>query len=400
MQNGAGQRNKCPGSRSFRSIQPWLRPRVRPSIGDIKENVEEQTFKVPVFAGYAFGSATVTITVNNGGAYQERNVAVTIDSETQPNKAGHQDVVIQAVNDRFSFTFIGTIDGKAENQKQLIPTAENMKFTMVEQPVHPYRAMLQTTRDYTDFEGVELLNIDIKKDATDNIQTLKPAHEMLAHVTLSGTTFRKDGNWHSLYLPFDIEDLKGTPLEGAEIRKFAKNPDYKDGILSIYYEKYEDQIYNGWPFIYRFEKGEDIDDPVFNYVQLYIGDWYSPRVYDFASIYGSYDAVSFKAGDSKTLFLDEDGVFRNPAKDITLGACNTYITLQNDIDVSYAESTVYNEGDITRFDLDITYATSIDKLQQENNAEGEWYDLGGRRLGVQPTMKGVYVRNGKKIAIK
>ena len=354
----------------------------------------------------AYGSVRVTleeadsieafkpyIVVPTEGTYRFPAVKRTI-------KAGHQDCVIQAVNDRFSFTFTGTIDGKAENQKQLIPTAENMKFTMVEQPVHPYRAMLQTTRDYTDFEGVELLNIDIKKDATDNIQTLKPAHEMLAHVTLSGTTFRKDGNWHSLYLPFDIENLKGTPLEGAEIRKVAKNPAYKDGILSIYYEKHNEKIYNGWPFIYRFEKGEDIDDPVFKYVQLYIGTWDTPRIYDFANIYGSYDAVSFKAGDSKTLFLDEDGVFRNPAKDITLGACNTYFVLQNDIDVSYAESIVFNEGDITRFDLDIATATGIDKLVKEDAAADEWYDLGGRRLGAQPATKGIYVRNGKKIAIK
>ena len=93
-------------------------------------------------------------------------------------------------------------------------------------------------------------------------------------------------------------------------------------------------------------------------------------------------------------------MFRNPAKDITLGACNTYFVLQNDIDVSYAESIVFNEGDITRFDLDIATATGIDKLAKEDAAADEWYDLGGRRLGAQPATKGIYVRNGKKVIIK
>lgn len=55
------------------------------TIGKITENVAEQTFTVPVFAGYSYGLDNVTITVNNGGAYQERTVAVTIDSDTQPN---------------------------------------------------------------------------------------------------------------------------------------------------------------------------------------------------------------------------------------------------------------------------------------------------------------------------
>ena len=61
------------------------KPNGNITIGDIRENVEKQTFTVPVFAGYSFGQATVTITVNNGGAYQERNLNVTIDSDTQPN---------------------------------------------------------------------------------------------------------------------------------------------------------------------------------------------------------------------------------------------------------------------------------------------------------------------------
>ena len=55
------------------------------TFGKITENVAAQTFTIPVFAGFGFGLDNVTITVNNGGSYQERSIAVTIDSDTQPN---------------------------------------------------------------------------------------------------------------------------------------------------------------------------------------------------------------------------------------------------------------------------------------------------------------------------
>ena len=55
------------------------------TIGNITEDKERQCFIVPVTAGYAYGVDNVTVTINNGGAYQERTLAVTIDSDTQPN---------------------------------------------------------------------------------------------------------------------------------------------------------------------------------------------------------------------------------------------------------------------------------------------------------------------------
>ena len=55
------------------------------TIGTITEDKANQCFILPVTAGYAYGVDNITVTVNNGGAYQERTLAVTIDSDTQPN---------------------------------------------------------------------------------------------------------------------------------------------------------------------------------------------------------------------------------------------------------------------------------------------------------------------------
>lgn len=54
-------------------------------IGTVVENPAEQTFTFPIHAKQAIGEDNITITINNGGSYQERTLAVTINSESQPN---------------------------------------------------------------------------------------------------------------------------------------------------------------------------------------------------------------------------------------------------------------------------------------------------------------------------
>lgn len=45
--------------------------------------------------------------------------------------------------------------------------------------------------------------------------------------------------------------------------------------------------------------------------------------------------------------------------------------------------------------------TGISEVKpQLQNAHDEWYSIGGSRLGVRPTTKGVYIRNGKKMVVK
>ena len=44
------------------------------------------------------------------------------------------------------------------------------------------------------------------------------------------------------------------------------------------------------------------------------------------------------------------------------------------------------------------YLTGINAVQTMSN--GQWYDMNGRKLDAKPTKKGVYILNGKKVAIK
>ncbi len=318
-------------------------------------------------------------------------------------KGGHDDVVFKADN---YFTFTGTIDGKGTNQKQLVPTGESMKFTTVEEPLHPYRAMLQTDRSYTDFEAVLFVDVEIQSDATDNLAKLKGVHDKVGNITFKGITFHKDGNWHPIFLPFSLETLEGTPLEGAELRKLT-NSDCKENVLSLYFSKHEGVVYYAYPYIYRFdEEGEDIDNPCFERVHLYVpADWYYPRSFGDVSIYGSYDAVTINASDRFALYLDNKSTFCNPETNVKLDACSIYLKTDED-KIGFYEGTkslMTIEGDLIRFDLDIVdAATGIETIEngQSKMEVKQWYDLNGRRFSTEPSMKGVYVHDGKKVVIK
>ena len=44
--------------------------------------------------------------------------------------------------------------------------------------------------------------------------------------------------------------------------------------------------------------------------------------------------------------------------------------------------------------------TRIDNLNVNDNENGEWYDLNGRKLNGKPAQKGIYIKNGKKVVVK
>jgi hypothetical protein len=43
--------------------------------------------------------------------------------------------------------------------------------------------------------------------------------------------------------------------------------------------------------------------------------------------------------------------------------------------------------------------TEIGSIKVEYEEKGEWYTLDGRRLTGKPTMKGMYIHNGKAVVV-
>ena len=77
----------------------------------------------------------------------------------------------------------------------------------------------------------------------------------------------------------------------------------------------------------------------------------------------------------------------------TLGANKAYLKLVTDQQQS-APQYISISGDLGEG------TTRIDNLNVNDNENGEWYDLNGRKLNGKPAQKGIYIKNGKKIVVK
>ena len=77
----------------------------------------------------------------------------------------------------------------------------------------------------------------------------------------------------------------------------------------------------------------------------------------------------------------------------TLGANKAYLKFVTDQQLS-APQYISISGDLGEG------TTRIDNLNVNDNENGEWYDLNGRKLNGKPAQKGIYIKNGKKIVVK
>jgi hypothetical protein len=60
----------------------------------------------------------------------------------------------------------------------------------------------------------------------------------------------------------------------------------------------------------------------------------------------------------------------------------------------------YSAAKVQHFTIDSPNTTGIIETKNAEQAEGDWYDMNGRRLAAKPTSKGIYIYKGKKRIIK
>lgn len=73
------------------------------SVGQITEDKAAQTFSVPVTALKQMGTGSVVIRVDNGGAYQEVTVNVSVDSKEQPNILSGMEATVRHYKSDYSY---------------------------------------------------------------------------------------------------------------------------------------------------------------------------------------------------------------------------------------------------------------------------------------------------------
>lgn len=230
----------------------------------------------------------------------------------------------------------------------------------------------------------------------DNSDLISFYHGKTVDVTLSSRTYRKDGSWQTLSLPFDIE-LAGSPLEGADVR-IPESVNVVRNCLIINCFNPVTKIEAGVPYLIRWEGGEDIVDPTFTNVVI-DANRHPISLYDdnvsFSSIYG-YFKTSSDPDYSSYYYVAGSPALAPMSNGCELLSFDAYLLVDETLNGTI-QGVAINTGDMSVNDL---IATGISLMEDgRSQKEGDAiYNVAGQRLSKK--QKGVNIVNGKKIAIK
>ena len=218
----------------------------------------------------------------------------------------------------------------------------------------------------------------------------------LYNVTLSGRTLYKDGYWNTLVLPFAVT-IASSPLAGDNVvaKVLSTTSKLDNGTLTLNFGNAPATIPAGTPFIIKWDKSDDLVNPVFTGVT--INNTNRDVNFTGGSFMGTYAPLEITdANRSKVLLLSGKNKLgyaktdRTIANEKALGTCRAYFYFP---DSQTARSFVMNFGD------DDTQTTGIvhTEITESTEMAGAIYDLQGRR--IEKPKKGLYIHGGKKVVV-
>ena len=245
------------------------------------------------------------------------------------------------------------------------------------------------------------------KDNDDNSTLLAAANDNALGVTLKDRTLYKDGDWNTLCLPFSVTDgntedgisFTGTPLEGATamtLNNETSGFDASTGVLTLNFDATSGTILAGTPFIVKWT-GTDVENPVFSGVTIDNSDDAIARKTQTStdgtvSFKGSYASITYEEENKSILFVGGENSLYWPTAGSSIGAQRAYFELN---DGEMARNIVLNfEGE------NATGIHSTTNFTNCTNLAGAYYTLDGRKLAGKPSAPGIYVKDGRKVAIK
>ena len=270
-----------------------------------------------------------------------------------------------------------------------------------------------TVSDLSKLNGLELMGVDVLLD-DDRDADVKNADRIDAlndgkptNIVLSGRTLYKDGSWNTLCLPFDVSTASGT-LSGDNVQAMTLNTttsNFADGTLTLNFDD-ATTIPAGKPFIIKWdESGTDITNPVFEGVTV-SNATNNATVEGVLTFTGTYAPVTIADdGDNTKLYLGSANTLYYPKKAMTIGCHRAYFQLAEGITAGEPVSGS-NAQQIRAFNLNFEDDEATGIVSAEANSSllhsslSEWYTLDGVKLAAKPTAKGLYIHNGKKVAIK
>jgi hypothetical protein len=205
-------------------------------------------------------------------------------------------------------------------------------------------------------------------------------------VKLKGRTLA-GGHWNTLCLPFALsaDQIAASPLAGATIRTLDSYSVSGKNVTLTFTED-ETAMTAGKPYVVR--PASDIVEPEFK--EVTIDKTMRDVPVSGATFKGTYKRVDWAPGTMNVLFLQGDQ-FHYPEEQAWVNAFRGYVQLAADVPDASAKVFVdFGDGE----------PTAIESVESGELKVESWYTLDGRKLDGEPTEKGVYIVNGKKVAIQ
>ena len=238
-----------------------------------------------------------------------------------------------------------------------------------------------------------------------NVEVLANNEGNLVHVfTLYGRTFYHDGYWNTLCLPFSLsaEQLADVncPLNGATLKKLA-SAEFSEGTLTLNFDDVT-AVEPGMPYLVKWNDGGEVSNPTFT--NVFIASWQQTTgIGSDVTFYGYYSPITLKAGDRTRLYLGSNNTLYYPSDDMTVGSCRGVFQLHGITAGDLSSGQVDNAPLRIVLNLDDANgdATAISAASSDPvvASPSGWFTLDGRRLADKPTLRGIYLHNGKKIII-
>ena len=254
------------------------------------------------------------------------------------------------------------------------------------------KLVLANNADNSDF-----LEMMMERDEFLQVNSGLTASDINYDLTLNGRTIFKETNeWQTLCLPFSVSNFTGTPLENA-IVKTLTGSSYSNYTgeqeLTLTFSSDLTSIEAGKPYIVKWNATEaNSVNPKFENVTVgaATGSTIGSMFVDFV---GTLSPVSVKANNTQLLYMGHYNKLHYTTTDMTIGSCRSYFLLSSSgIEVVGNARVLLNFGD--------DEVTAIENINRETISNNQYYDLQGRKLAGQPTQKGLYIVNGKKMIVK
>ena len=247
-------------------------------------------------------------------------------------------------------------------------------------------------------------------DNADNSGSIAHWDDQTKSVTTGGRTLYKDGDWNTLCLPFDIDDISVSPLAGATVKELDTEGIYdtdkqtgydpESGTLYLYF-KDATKIEAGKPYLVEWASGSDIVSPLFTDVTLY-ADLPTDVTSEDGKVQfvGNYDPVVLTGGDKSNYYLGSGNKMYWPHSNKTINSFRAYfhVNLEEGEEVQSCRL-AFDEEEVTGIVL-MEGVRGKREDSMERSTANEWYDLTGRRLSGRPTKSGFYIHGGRKVFVE